>query len=185
MSVVNNNYVDKIIFLPDDIFVVVNTSWCTSCMHFLENSGLYDELIKSISDSTQHSTCMHDSPSFVSKHVKIKVGILKQILDVCGNDTFTFIAPHNYNQVSSDFLFAMLGDKKTQIETFMALQDYDGALSLIDGFNDGNLKHMALVYLKTIYEKQFEEEISKCYARRRTYLNKVNEKIKGSQTDNC
>ena len=185
MVLVNNNYVDKIIFLPDDTLVVVNISWCTSCMHFLENGGLYEELVESINTSIQHSTCMHDSPSFVSKHVRIKVGILKQILVVCGSDTFTFIPPHNYSQLSNEFLCTMLGDKKIKIEMCMETQDYDGALSLIDMITDSNLKRMALVYMKTIYERQTEEEVANLLTRRRTYLNKVKERIEKSQSDNC
>lgn len=178
MGLVDNNYMYKINFLPDEIDVVVTKQWCSSVISILSSFGIYSELIDTISGCVEDAEHRHDSPSFVNRNAIMSVRLVKQILEICGEDTFTFIPSLNYKLLSEQFLSIKLGDIKGKIEDYVNKEDYDMALALIDTIDDNDLKCLALMYIKTLYEVQTEEQVKNLCIRRRISLDKITSYMK-------
>ena len=125
MKCVDNTYLDKLEFLPDEVELAVPKSWCYSAISIMERMELCEELIYMINSCIYSGEHKHDSPGNVSKYVKMSVGNVKKIIRICGKETLCYILPYNYEKLSIDFLCNTLGELKNQIENFVDLEKYD------------------------------------------------------------
>ena len=182
MKCVDNTYLDKLEFLPDEVELAVPKSWCYSAISIMERMELCEELIYMINSCIYSGEHKHDSPGNVSKYVKMSVGNVKKIIRICGKETLCYILPYNYGLISNDFLCNKLGNLKFQIDALVNSEDYDTALNLIMDIKDISKKHLALVYMKSIYIIQTENKIVFFKNSRRALVHKINSIIKESQT---
>lgn len=174
MRSVGNDYIEKLEFLPDEIELTITQSWCYSVISTMEKMESYEELIYMINACICNSDYTRDSTRNVPKYVKMRVGDIKKIINICGMETLCYVLPYNYLQLSSDFLYDKLGDLKDKIEVLVGLGQYDEALDLINNLNDIDLKILALKYVKYIYAIHTENKINLLKRARKSFINKIN-----------
>lgn len=177
---VSNDYIEKLEFLPDEIELTITQSWCYSVIATMERMESYEELIYLINACIYNSGYAHDFTREPPKYVKMRVGDIKKIINICGMETLCYILPYNYHQISNDFLYDKLGDLKDKIEVFVSLEQYDEALYLINNLNDIYLKRLALKYVKYIYAIQTENKINFLKKSRKFFINKINSIIESA-----
>ena len=174
-----NCCVEKLYFLPNDVELMVTKSWCYSVISSLEKIELCEDLICLINTRIYDSECDDNLYSEIgNNYVKMSVGNIKKIIDICGKETLCYILPYNYEKLSFDFLCNTLGELKNQIENFVDLEKYDDALCLINNVNNIYLKRIALIYMKYIYMIQTEKKITFFKRTRKLFVNKIDSIIK-------
>ena len=174
-----NSYVEKLELLPDHIELLVNKSWCYSVISIMERVELCEDLICIVNTCIYNGEYGNDSYRNIdNKYVKISVGIIKRIINICGKETLYYILPDNYERLSNDFLCSELGDLKPQIDNLIDLEKYDQAFDLISNMGNIFLKRLALIYMKYIYTNQTEKKITFFKKSRKPFINKIDSIIK-------
>jgi len=176
-SKVSNNFVEKIIFLPDEITIDVAKSWCNNAISDLRASEQYGELLDKVTYLMSLQDYQTVQSLYPSRFITMSVGDIKELINVCEIETFCCTLPYNYDALANKFLEDKLGVIKIQIELLMAENKIDETFELINSSEGEYLRKLSLLYMKFIYSNQINRIIEDIKVSRRKTINLINGKL--------
>lgn len=173
-SIIGNHYVEKIEFLPDEIELDVSKVWCGYVITYLITMEMHGELlnmVKSLVAPQMHyeETSIINVPRFV----KMSVGNIKKLVDICGDNNLCCSFPYNYDELADKFVEDKLGAIKIKIELLMADDKVDETFQFIDGIQDEYQKKLSLLYMKCIHDRKTQTIVEDIKNARKRTVNEI------------
>lgn len=173
----DNHYVEKIQFLPDEIELYVSRVWCCHVVTCLNIMEMHRELLNMVSELVSPQSQYKTSVLGVPRFVKMSVGNIKKLVNICGDNNLCCCFPCNYDELANKFIEDKLGATKIEIELLMADDKIDETFQFIDSIKDEYQRKLSLLYMKFIHDSKTQNIIEDIKKARKKTVNKIYDKL--------
>lgn len=172
---INNSQIEMIELLPDDVVIDVSKVWCSHIISFLRNSEYDDNLLNMLNFIISNQSQNDFFPNY--RFIKMYVGDIKKIINLCDNGVFCCILPYNYSELSNKFLEDNLGALKIKIDLFIANNKINELFALIEQLDNDYIKRLSFLYAKFIYNNETSRIVEEIRDSRKRTISEFNNRL--------